>query len=279
MTTALPIPTIELNDGNRIPQVGLGVFLVEPGVTERVVADALEVGYRHIDTAAIYGNEAEVGAAIAKSGIPREELFVTTKLWNDRQTDARSALEDSLEKLGLEQVDLYLVHWPVPSQDTFVTAWEQVLDLREAGLTVSAGVSNHEVEHLTRIIEATGEFPAVNQIELHPEHQRQELTAFCRGNGIAIEAWGPLAQGKSDLLTQPSLAQIAEAHGKSVAQVVLRWHIENGTIIFPKTSRRERMIENADLFDFELSETEHALVTALEAGRNYGPDPREFGAK
>ncbi|WP_029987919.1 aldo/keto reductase [Leucobacter sp. PH1c] len=279
MTTALPIPTIELNDGNRIPQVGLGVFLVEPGVTERVVADALEVGYRHIDTAAIYGNEAEVGAAIAKSGIPREELFVTTKLWNDRQTDARSALEDSLEKLGLEQVDLYLVHWPVPSQDTFVTAWEQVLDLREAGLTVSAGVSNHEVEHLTRIIEATGEFPAVNQIELHPEHQRQELTAFCRGNGIAIEAWGPLAQGKSDLLTQPRLAQIAEAHGKLVAQVVLRWHIENGTIIFPKTSRRERMIENADLFDFELSETEHALVTALEAGRNYGPDPREFGAK
>ncbi|WP_125100364.1 aldo/keto reductase [Leucobacter chromiireducens] len=278
MTTALPIPTIELNDGSQIPQVGLGVFLVEPGETERVVSEALEVGYRHIDTAAIYGNEAEVGAAIAKSGIPREELYVTTKLWNDRQTDARGALEDSLDKLGLDHVDLYLVHWPVPSQDTYVTAWEQVLDLREAGLTTSAGVSNHEVDHLTRIIEATGEFPAVNQIELHPEHQRQELTAFCRGNGIALEAWGPLAQGKSDLLQLPQLAEIAAAHGTSVAQVVLRWHIENGTIIFPKTSRRERMIENAALFDFELTETEHAIVTALEHGRNYGPDPRTFGA-
>ena len=278
MTTALPIPTIELNDGSQIPQVGLGVFLVEPGETERVVSEALEVGYRHIDTAAIYGNEAEVGAAIAKSGIPREELYVTTKLWNDRQTDARGALEDSLDKLGLDHVDLYLVHWPVPSQDTYVTAWEQVLDLREAGLTTSAGVSNHEVDHLTRIIEATGEFPAVNQIELHPEHQRQELTAFCRGNGIALEAWGPLAQGKSDLLQLPQLAEIAAAHGTSVAQVVLRWHIENGTIIFPKTSRRERMIENAALFDFELTETEHAILTALEHGRNYGPDPRTFGA-
>ena len=278
MSTALPIPNIELNDGTQIPQVGLGVFLVEPGETERVVTEALEVGYRHIDTAAIYGNEAEVGAAIAKSGIPREELFVTTKLWNDRQGDARAALEESLGKLGLDRVDLFLVHWPVPNQDTFVSAWEQVLDLREAGLTTAAGVSNHEVEHLERIIAATGEFPAVNQIELHPEHQRQELTAFCRGNGIAIEAWGPLAQGKSDLLTQPRLIEVAEAHGKSVAQVVLRWHIENGTIIFPKTSRRERMLENADLFDFELTETEHAFVTALEAGRNYGPNPREYGA-
>ena len=243
------------------------------------MSEALEVGYRHIDTAAIYGNEAEVGAAIARSGIPREELFITTKLWNDRQRDARAALSESLDKLGLDRVDLYLVHWPVPSQDTYVTAWEQVLDLREAGLTVDAGVSNHEIEHLERIIEATGEFPAVNQIELHPEHQRQQLTAFCRANGIEIEAWGPLAQGKSDLLTQPSLLEVAAAHGKTVAQVVLRWHIENGTIIFPKTSSRARLIENADLFDFELTETEHAFVTALESGTNYGPDPREFGAK
>lgn len=278
MTAALPSPIIELNTGSGIPQLGFGTFLVAPGETERIVSEALEVGYRHIDTAAVYGNEAEVGAAIAKSGIPRDEIFVTTKLWNDRQGDAKAALEESLEKLGMERVDLYLVHWPVPKQDTYVSAWEQVLDLREAGLTVDAGVSNHEVEHLERIIEATGEFPAVNQIELHPEHQRQQLTAFCRANDIAVEAWGPLAQGKSDLLTQPRLVEVAEAHGKTVAQVVLRWHIENGTIIFPKTSTRERMIENAALFDFELTETEHAFVTALEAGHNYGPDPREYGA-
>lgn len=278
MTAALPSPIIELNSGSGIPQLGFGTFLVAPGETERIVSEALEVGYRHIDTAAVYGNEAEVGAAIAKSGIPRDEIYVTTKLWNDRQGDAKAALEESLEKLGMERVDLYLVHWPVPKQDTYVSAWEQVLDLREAGLTVDAGVSNHEVEHLERIIEATGEFPAVNQIELHPEHQRQQLTAFCRANGIAVEAWGPLAQGKSDLLTQPRLVEVAESHGKTVAQVVLRWHIENGTIIFPKTSTRERMIENAALFDFELTETEHAFVTALEAGRNFGPDPREYGA-
>lgn len=277
--TALHIPTLTLNDGAEIPQLGLGVFLVEPGETERIVTEALETGYRHIDTAAIYRNEAEVGAAIAKSGIPREELFVTTKLWNNRQDDAKGALAESLDKLGLDRVDLYLVHWPVPEQDTFVSAWEQVLDLREAGLTVSAGVSNHEVEHLERIIAATGEFPAVNQIELHPEHQRQELTAFCRGNDIAIEAWGPLAQGKSDLLALPQLVEIAAAHGKSVAQVVLRWHIENDTIIFPKTSRRERMAENAALFDFALTETEHAIVTALESGTNYGPNPRDFNVR
>ncbi|GAA1609308.1 aldo/keto reductase [Leucobacter chromiireducens] len=279
MTVALPIPTIELTSGARIPQLGFGCFLVQPGDTERIVSEALEVGYRHIDTAAAYGNEAEVGAAIAQSGIPREELFITTKLWNDRQGDARAALTESLDKLGLDRVDLYLVHWPVPSQDTYVAAWEQVLDLREAGLTVDAGVSNHEIEHLERIIEATGEFPAVNQIELHPEHQRQQLTAYCRANGIEIEAWGPLAQGKSDLLMQPRLQEIAASHGKSVAQIVLRWHIENGTIIFPKTSSRSRLIENADLFDFALTETEHAFVTALESGTNYGPDPREFGAK
>lgn len=273
---ALNIPTITLNDETEIPQLGLGVFKVDPGETERIVSDALEVGYRHIDTAAIYGNEAEVGAAIAKSGIPREDIYVTTKLWNDRQGDAKAALSESLDKLGLDRVDLYLVHWPVPSQDTFVSAWEQVLDLREEGLTTTAGVSNHELEHLERIIEATGEFPAVNQIELHPEHQRQELTAFCRANSIAIEAWGPLAQGKSDLLTLPQIVEIGAAHGKSAAQVVLRWHIENGTIVFPKTTRRERMVENASLFDFELSETEHAVLTALEAGRNYATNPRDM---
>lgn len=276
---SLNIPNLTLSDGNQIPQLGLGVFLVDPGETERNVSEALEVGYRHIDTAAIYGNEAEVGAAIAKSGIARDELFITTKLWNDRQGDVRAAAEESLDKLGLDHVDLYLVHWPVPEQDTFVQAWEQMIEVRAAGLSRSIGVSNHEVEHLERLIEATGVVPVANQVELHPEHQRPELTAFCRAHGIAVEAWGPLAQGKSDLLELPVVTAAAAAHDKSAAQVVLRWHIENGTIVFPKTSRRERMIENAGLFDFALSEAEHAAITALEAGRNYGPDPRSFNVR
>jgi 2,5-diketo-D-gluconate reductase A len=272
----LNIPVIELNDGSKIPQLGLGVFLVDPGETERNVSEALEVGYRHIDTAAIYGNEAEVGAAIAKSGIARDELFITTKLWNNRQHDVRVAAEESLEKLGLEQVDLYLVHWPVPEQATFVRAWEQMIELRDAKLARSIGVSNHEIEHLERIIASTGVVPAANQIELHPEHQRRELTAYCRANGIAVEAWGPLAQGKSTLLTLPAITAAAAAHDKTPAQVVLRWHIQNGSIVFPKTSRRERMIENADLFDFVLTDDEHVAITVLEAGCNYGPDPRTF---
>ncbi|MBC9926554.1 MULTISPECIES: aldo/keto reductase [unclassified Leucobacter] len=278
-SSALNIPTIDLTEGPPIPQLGLGVFLVDPGETERNVSEALEVGYRHIDTAAIYGNEAEVGAAIAKSGIPRDELYITTKLWNNRQGDVRAAAEESLEKLGLERVDLYLVHWPVPEQDTFVQAWEQMIEVRDAGLSRAIGVSNHEIEHLERIIEATDEVPAANQIELHPEHQRRELVAYCRENGIAIEAWGPLAQGKSDLLGLPVITGAAAAHGKTPAQVVLRWHIENGTIVFPKTSRRERMIENAGLFDFALRPEEHAAITALESGHNYGPDPRSFNVR
>lgn len=277
--SALNIPNLTLADGTEIPQLGLGVFLVDPGETERNVSEALETGYRHIDTAAIYGNEAEVGAAIAKSGIPRDELYVTTKLWNSRQGDVRAAAEESLEKLGLEQVDLYLVHWPVPEQDTFVQAWEHMIEVQAAGLTRSIGVSNHEIEHLERIIAATGVVPVANQVELHPEHQRRDLVAFCRKNGIAIEAWGPLAQGKSDLLGLAAITEAAAAHEKTPAQVVLRWHVENGTIVFPKTSRRERMIENAGLFDFALSPEEHAAITALDAQRNYGPDPRSFNVR
>ena len=274
----LDIPNIELNNGVQIPQLGLGVFLVEPGVTEQNVSDALEVGYRHIDTAAIYGNEAEVGRAIAASGIPRDELFITTKLWNTEQSRPAAAFQESLDKFGLDAVDLYLVHWPVPSQGTAETAWRGLIDIADSGRSRAIGVSNFEIEHLQPLVDATGVTPAVNQIELHPLHQRRELRQYCAQLGVAIEAWGPLSQGKSDLLERPEIVAAAAAHGKTPAQVVLRWHIQHGTIIFPKTVRRERMVENADIFDFELSVAEIDAIDALDAQHNFGPDPRTFGA-
>lgn len=274
--TALPIPSIALNDGNQIPQLGLGVFKVEPGETERIVSEALEVGYRHIDTAFIYHNEDGVGRAIAQSGIPRDELFITTKLWNTDHEDPRSAFEKSLDRLGLDRLDLYLIHWPMPMLGTALEAWRGMVQLVGAGLTESIGVSNFEVEHLRELHEETGVVPAVNQIELHPFHQRRELRAYCKANGIAVEAWGPLAQGKSDLLRRPEITNAGVAHSKSPAQVVLRWHVQQGTIVFPKTTRKKRMLENADVFDFILTEAQMAAIGSLEAGQNFGPDPRTF---
>ena len=271
---ALDIPNITLNDGMEIPQLGLGVFLVEPGEAERVVSDALTLGYRHIDTAAIYRNEAEVGAAIAKSGIPREDLYVTTKLWNSDQTRGAEAFEESLDKLGLDRVDLYLVHWPQPMFGEALTAWESLIEIGESGRAASIGVSNFEIEHLEEIISATGVVPAVNQIELHPLHQRRELVAYCAEKDIKIESWGPLAQGKSDLFERSPIAIAAETLGKTPAQIVLRWHVQHGRIIFPKTTRPERMVENAQLFDFELSAAEMAAIDALDEQRNFGSDPR-----
>lgn len=277
---ALDTPNLTLSNGTEIPQLGLGVFLVEPGEAERVVSDALEVGYRHIDTARIYDNEAEVGRAIAASGIPRDELFITTKLWNNDHEHAADAFEKSLDKLGLDRVDLYLVHWPVPMfEGSALTAWRGLIDIAETGRASAIGVSNFEIEHLQQVIDATGVVPAANQIELHPLHQRRELTAFCAQHGIAVEAWGPLAQGKTDLFERPEVVAAAERHGKTPAQVVLRWHLQQGPIIFPKTGRRERMIENADIFDFELNGTELEAIDSLEAGTNYGPDPRSFDVR
>ena len=276
---ALQIPNLPLNDGREIPQLGLGVFLVKPGEAERVVADALEVGYRHIDTARIYDNEAEVGRAIASSGIPRDELYVTTKLWNGDQARAHEAFDASLERLGLDRVDLYLIHWPQPMFGEALGAWRSLIEIAESGRASSIGVSNFEIEDLQQLLDETGVVPAVNQIELHPLHQRRELAAFCAEHGIAIEAWGPLAQGKSDLFERPEIARAAEAHGRTPAQVVLRWHIQQGRIVFPKTLRRERMVENAQLFDFELSAEEMAGIDSLEAGKNFGPDPRTFAAR
>ena len=264
MTT--PVPTLTLNDGHTIPQLGFGVFKVEPEETSRIVSDALQVGYRHIDTAAIYGNEEGVGAALAASGIARSDLFVTTKLWNDKQgtRSAFDAFDESLEKLGLDYVDLYLIHWPTPAKDRYVESWKALEKIRESGRARSIGVSNFLEPHLDRLLSETDIVPAVNQIELHPAHQQPEVARFARANGIQVEAWGPLGQGKYPLLEEPVVAVAAEAHGKTPAQVVIRWHLQTGNIVFPKSNRRERMIENLDVFDFELSRTELNTISSLE---------------
>jgi 2,5-diketo-D-gluconate reductase A len=271
------IPTITLNDGHTIPQLGFGVFKVDPTETTRIVSDALEVGYRHIDTAAIYGNEEGVGQALATSGIDRSDLFVTTKLWNDNQgtQSALDAFDESLEKLGLDYVDLYLIHWPTPAKDTYVESWKTLAKIRESGRARSIGVSNFLVPHLERVISETDVVPAVNQIELHPAGQQAEVAAFSRQHGIHIEAWGPLGQGKYPLLEESVVTTAAEAHGKTPAQVVIRWHLQTGNIVFPKSNRRERMAENFDVFDFELSNTELATITALERGGRVGSHPND----
>jgi len=268
----MTIPTLQLLDGNRIPQVGYGVFKVPADDTRRAVLEAFELGYRHIDTAAIYGNEEGVGAAIAESGIPRDELFITTKLWNDRHDgdEPRAALGESLDKLGLDAVDLYLVHWPTPARDNYVHAWERLIDLREQGLTRSIGVSNFLVPHLERIIAETGVAPVVNQIELHPAYQQREVVEWALARGIRIEAWGPLGQGKYDLFSVPAVADAAAAHGKTPAQVVLRWHLDKGNIVFPKSVRRDRLAENIDIVDFALTDDEIAAIDAIDPGDGSG---------
>lgn len=273
----MTVPQLTLNDGRTIPQLGFGVFKVDPTETERIVTDALEVGYRHIDTAAIYRNEEGVGRAIAASGIPRDELFITTKLYNDDQgtVSVHAAIETSLAKLGLDTIDLYLIHWPAPARDLYVESWKALEQIRDRGQATSIGVSNFLVPHLERILAETDTVPAVNQIELHPYHQQPAVTAFGARHGIATEAWGPLGQGKYPLLELPSIVSIAEAHGKSAAQVVLRWHLQQGQIVFPKSNSRARIAENFDLFDFELTPAEQASITALERGGRVGADPNE----
>lgn len=268
----MTVPSIALNSGFDIPQLGYGVFKVDAAETERNVLDALEAGYRHIDTAAIYGNEEGVGRAIAASGIARDELYITTKLWNDRQSgeQPQQAVAESLEKLGLDFVDLYLVHWPTPERGTFVNAWQQLVAIRDAGLSRSIGVSNFLVEHLEAIGRESDVVPAVNQIELHPAYQQREITSWCAERGIRIEAWGPLGQGKYPLLEEPVIVAAAAAHGKSAAQVVLRWDIQNGTIVFPKSTNPARIRENLDVFDFALSDAEMASITALERADGAG---------
>lgn len=272
MTT---VPTLQLNDGHDIPQLGFGVFKVDPAETERIVTDALEAGYRHIDTAAIYGNEEGVGRAIAASGIPRAELFITTKLWNSDQgtQSAFDAVDLSLEKLGLESVNLYLIHWPRPDLDRYLETWLALEQIRDAGKATSIGVSNFHPRHLEKLLAGSSTVPAVDQIELHPTFQQRELRAWGAEHGMAIEAWGPLGQGKYDLFGLPAIQDAAAAHGVSPAQVVIRWHLQSGIIVFPKSNSAERMRENFDVFGFELTADEMAAIDALDAGNRVGSNP------
>ncbi|KDN85227.1 aldo/keto reductase [Kitasatospora cheerisanensis] len=270
MTT---VPDITLNNGVRMPQLGFGVYQVQD---EETVATALEAGYRRIDTAAVYDNEPGVGKALAASGLPREDVFVTTKLWNaDQGYEATlRAFDASLERLGLETVDLYLIHWPAPARDLYLDSWRAIERLAADGRIRAAGVSNFRPEHLTRLIENSGLVPAVNQIELHPGLQQAELRAFHAAHGIATEAWSPLAQGA--VLDDPAITAIAGRTGRSPAQVVLRWHLQLGNLVIPKSATPARIRQNLDVFDFTLTEEEMAAVAASDRGLRTGPDPYEF---
>ena len=277
MTAPSPtVPVLALHDGRSIPQLGYGVFKVENEVAADVTAQALQAGYRHLDTAKVYGNEEGVGRAIRDSGVPREELFVTTKLWNDAQRfdDAIAACEASLERLGLEYVDLYLVHWAVPAQGTYVEAWRALIELQRRGLVRSIGVSNYPLQQLTEAIEATGVAPAVHQIELHPYFQQRELRAIHAQHGILTEAWGPLGQGKSDLLENATITAVAAAHEATAAQVVLAWHLAKGIITIPKSVTPSRIVENLAAARLTLTAEEVASIDALDRpdGRG-GADP------
>ncbi|RWZ64610.1 aldo/keto reductase [Labedella populi] len=273
----MTVPTLDLNSGHSIPQLGFGVFKVDPAETERIVTDALEAGYRHIDTAAIYGNEEGVGRAIAASGIARDELFITTKLWNDDQgTDsAFAAMDRSLEKLGLDYVDLYLIHWPTPKKDRYIESWHALEQIAADGKSRSIGVSNFLVPHLERVIAEGGTVPAVNQIELHPAYQQRDVTEFSRENGIHIEAWGPLGQGKYPLFDEEPVTAAARVHDVSPAQAVLKWHLQIGNIVFPKSNSPERIRENLDLFGFELTPEEVEAISGLERGGRVSAHPDE----
>jgi 2,5-diketo-D-gluconate reductase A len=256
-TLPTPIPPVPMGDGVPIPQFGVGTYKVPADDAERVVAEALEVGYRHIDTAAMYGNEEGVGRAIRASGIPRDELFVTTKVWNDDH--------------GRDRAGAYLIHWPAAERGLFVETWEALAAFRAEGLTRSIGVSNFLVPHLAALAAAGLPAPAVDQIELHPRHQQRATTAYLAEHGIAVEAWSPLARGA--VADADVVRDAARAHGRTDAQVVLRWHVQRGTIVFPKTTRRARLVENADVFDFALTDAEMAGITALEAEGRVGSHP------
>ncbi len=276
----MSVPSLTLNDQTTIPQFGLGVWQVPADDTHRVVSEAFELGYRHIDTAQMYGNEAGVGSALAASGLARDQVYVTTKLNNGFHEPARAkqSLEQSLEKLQLDQVDLFLIHWPLPSRydGNFTRTWETLVELRDAGLTRSVGVSNFQAAHLDTIVAATGVVPAVNQIELHPYFDNAAREATLR-HGALVEGWSPLGQGGGEL-DDPVITGLAERYGKSPAQIILRWHLDRGDIVFPKSTRRERLAENIDVFDFALTTEEIAAVAALdkgEAGRT-GPNPDTF---
>jgi 2,5-diketo-D-gluconate reductase A len=270
------VPTLTLGAGERIPQLGYGVFQVPPKETEQAVAEALSAGYRHIDTAAAYRNEGAVGEALRSSGLSRDEYFVTTKCWNDHQgyERAKRACHESRERLELSHIDLYLIHWPVPAHDLYVETWRAFIELQQEGLVRSIGVSNFEAEHLERVIAETGVTPAINQVELHPYFQQVGLRREHERLGIVTEAWSPLGQGME--LEDRVIVEIAQAHGKTAAQTIIRWHLQIGNVVIPKSVTPARIAENFDVFDFELTDEQLDSIAALDAGTRLGPDPNTF---
>jgi 2,5-diketo-D-gluconate reductase A len=272
------VPNIALNNGRSIPQLGFGVFLVPPEDTAETVSRALEAGYRHIDTAEMYGNEKQVGEAIAASGLDRDDIYITSKLDNafHEPDEARRAFDSTLAALGVERIDLFLIHWPLPTRygGDFVSTWNTLAEFYRDGRARSIGVSNFHAHHLRRLFAETDIVPAVNQIEAHPYLVQDEFRAFCGEHQIAVEAWSPIGRGA--VLDDPTIGAIASRLGKTPAQVVLRWHIERGDIIFPKSVRPERMAENFALFDFALDRGDLAAISALNRDERVGPDPETF---
>ena len=274
------VPSIELNDGTSIPQLGFGVFQIDPSETAQAVERALSVGYRHIDTAEMYRNEREVGEGIRAAGVDRSEVYVTSKLNNGyhEPDDARRAFDETLSALGFDYVDLFLIHWPLPTRydGDFVSTWKVLEEFKADGRARSVGVSNFQVDHLQRLMDECDVVPAVNQIELHPYFLNSEVAAFCEENAIAVEAWSPIAQG--DVLGDPVVTEIAEQVGRTPAQAVLRWHIQEGYIVFPKSTTPERIEENFQIFDFELSPEQVARIEKLDHGEEgrKGPHPAQF---
>jgi 2,5-diketo-D-gluconate reductase A len=270
------VPNIAMNNGVEIPQLGFGVFQIKPDETVEAVTEALRIGYRHIDTAQMYQNEKQVGQAIAQSGIDPTEIFVTSKLNNNRQSfdDALAAFDQTMADLGLEQLDLFLIHWPLPTVRDYVEAWRALERVYSEGRTRSIGLSNFQPNHIRKLRAESEVRPAINQIELHPYLTQDELRAFDADHGIVTEAWSPIAQGL--VLKDPTINQLAEAHGRTPAQIVLRWHLQLGNVVFPKSSNPQRMKENFEIFDFELSDTDLGMISALNRNERTGPDPDVF---
>jgi 2,5-diketo-D-gluconate reductase A len=270
------VPTIALNNGVGIPQLGFGVFQIPPDETAEATRAALEIGYRHIDTAQMYGNEREVGQAVRESGIPRDEVFVTSKLNNNRleRDDILRSFDTSLSDMGFDYLDLFLIHWPLPAVSDFVARWKVMEELYAGGRVKAIGVSNFQQHHLRTLFASTEVRPAVNQIEIHPYLTQEGLRAFDGDHEIVTEAWSPIAQGK--VLDDPAITAIAERLGRTPAQVVLRWHIQRGDVVFPKSVSRDRMAQNFALFDFELDQSAMSAISALDRGERTGPDPDDF---
>lgn len=272
------VPSVTLNNAVQIPQLGFGTFQIPPEETRDTTLAALEAGYRHIDTAQMYGNEKEVGQAVRDSGVDRADVFVTSKLNNDAHAydDALRAFDRSMEELGLEYLDLFLIHWPLPGRGDFVETWKALEEIYRSGRAQAIGVSNFQPHHLRRLLESSVVVPAVNQIEVHPYLTQDEVRGYGAEHDIATEAWSPIAQGK--VLGDPTINRIAERVGKSPAQVTLRWHLQRGSIVFPKSVTRERIVENFDLFDFELDDGDIGDISALNRDERTGPDPDRFGS-